>query len=220
MKKTILLALLSVCTFLLNAQVVEKSMTMSSGEQPGLEVDLKGDSKTSEKLWKEYVKPYGKTDWDRKNKEHVLFNVHIPAISSKAITLVVRFNQYQDMTKGSFWVKDDSGFLNSDENVEAIRGAGEFLQGYAHEVERHAIREDIKRQEKDLSKFEKDLEKLMKKNRDYHKDIEKAKAEIAKKEGEIEKNLVEQKNKKGEIEKKRNMIQETTIALSKIGKGS
>jgi len=220
MKKTLLFVLLSACTFMLTGQVVEKSMTMSSGEQQGLEVDLKGDSKTSEKLWKEYVKPYGKTDWDRKNKEHVLFNVHIPAISSKAVTLVGRFYQYQDMTKGSFWIKDDSGFLSSEQNGDAIRGAGEFLQDYANEVERHAIREDIKKQEKDLGRSEKDLEKLMKKNKDYHKAIEKAKAEIAKKEGEIENNLEEQKSKKGEIEKKKNKIQETTIALSKVGKGS
>ncbi len=213
----IILFMLSVTAY---SQVVEKQMAMSSGEHNGLEVDLPVDSKTADKIWKDYVKPYGKTDWDRKNKEHVLFNVHISSISSEALSVVARFNQYQDMTKGSFWFKSEAGYLNSEEDIEALRGAGEFLQEYAYETERHAIREEIKTQDKGLNNMEKDLGKLQKKNQNLHKDIEKAKEEIAKKEREIEQNLKAQVDKKNEIESQQEKIQKTTIKLTNVGKSS
>ena len=220
MNKSILTLAFCFVAFGLVAQVVEKGMNMSAGEQNGLEVDLVGDSKTSEKIWKEYVKPYGKSDWDRKNKEHVLFNVRVPAISSEQVTIVARFNQYRNMTKGSFWIKSGDDYLNSEDHGEAFRGSGEFLQEYAYEVERHSIREKMKEQEKDLGRLEKDLERLIKKNKNLHKDIEKAKETIAKKEREIEENLQGQDSKKGEIERQRETIQETTVELTKVGKNT
>ena len=201
-----------------NAQVVEKPMNMSSGEQAGLEVDLASDPKASEKLWKEYVKPFGKTDWDRKNKEHVLFNVHIPDISAEPVTVVAKFNQGAGLTKGSFWLKQGEGFINSEDNAEELRKTGEFLQEFAYEAERYSIREELKKQEKDLERLQKDLERLVKKNKNLHKDIDKAKSEIAKKEGEIETNLEEQVNKKDSIEEQKTKIQETATKLTQVGK--
>ncbi len=220
MHKSITTLVFCLITFCLSAQVVEKDMNMSAGEQNGLEVDLTGNSKTSEKIWKEYTKPYGKVDWDRKNKEHVLFNVRVPGISSEEVTIVARFNQFRDMTKGSFWIKSGDEYLNSEDHGEAFRGTGEFLQEYAYEVERHSIREAIKQQEKDLDRLEKDLERLIKKNKNLHKDIEKAKEEIAKKEREIEENLMGQKSKKDEIENQRKTIQRTTVELTNVGKNT
>ena len=217
----LILSLAMLCfTYLLSAQVVEKGMNMSAGEMNGLEVDLKGESKASEKLWKDYVKSYGKVDWDRKNKEHVLFNVKVPPISSENVTIVARFNQQRDITKGSFWVKSGDSYLNSDDHSDEFRDAAEFLQGFAYEVERHSIREEIKNQEKDLGRLEKDLDRLMKKNKNLHRDIEKAKEEIAKKEREIEENLQFQKDKNTEIENQKDKIQKTTVELTNVGKNT
>lgn len=220
MKRQLLILLLLVTTFGLFGQVVEKEMNMSAGEHPGLEVDLPVDSKAADKIWKDYVKPYGKTDWDRKNKELVLFNVHISSITSDALTIVARFNEYGDNTKGFFWFKTDNGFLNSETNGKALRGAGEFLQEFAYETERHSIREVLEDEDKDLRNLEKDLDKLKKKNQNLHKDIEKAKEEIAKKEREIEENLRAQADKDKEIEKQKEKIQETTIKLTNVGKSN
>lgn len=218
MSKQIIIGLFLVIPIFMSAQVVEKSMDMSDGEQSGLEVELPVDRKNAEKIWKSYVKPYGKVDWDRKNKEHVLFNVRVSSITSDQVTIVARFNQYKDITKGSFWIKSGDKYLTSSEDSDDLRSAGEFLQEYAYETERHSIREQIKGEDKSLSKLDKDLGKLVKKNDNLHKDIEKAKETIAKKEKEIEQNLKDQEAKKMAIEKQKETIQKTTLKLTSVGK--
>lgn len=218
MLKQIIIGIAFIVPMFISAQVVEKTMEMSGGEHSGLEVELPVDSKNAEKIWKSYVKPYGKVDWDRKNKEHVLFNVKVASISSDPITIVTRFNQYNDKTKGSFWCKSGDQYLNSSEHSSELRSVAEFLQEYSYETERHSIREQIKQEDKDLSKLDKDLNKLVKKNENLHKDIEKAKEEIAKKEREIEQNLKEQEAMKASIEKQKETIQETTLKLTTVGK--
>jgi len=218
MLKRILITVALTIPFILNAQVVEKSMEMSAGEHSGLEVDLPVDRKQAEKIWKSYVKSHGKVDWDRKNKEHILFNANVSSITSGSVTIIARFNQYNDMTRGSFWFKSGDQFISSEENEEALRSAGEFLQEYAYETERHSIREEIKIEDKGLSNLDKDLTKLEKKNKNLHKDIQKAKETIAKKEKEIEQNLKDQEAKKLEIAKQKEQIQATTLKLTTVGK--
>lgn len=218
-QKALLLAttiLLSGLGAFLHAQVAEMTMQMSAGEQSGLEVDLPIDKKSAEKLWKSYVKPFGKIDWDRKNKEHVLFDKRISSISSDAVTIIAKFNTYGKETKGSFWFKSGGEWI--DTNNEAIQGAGQFLQEFAYEAERERIKGQIGDEEKGLSSLEKELNKLIKKNEGFHKDIEKAKEAIAKKEKEIEENLKEQEEKKAEIEAQKSKIAGTTESLGKVGK--
>ena len=217
MYKQLLLFSLLFLTLQLSGQIVEKSMNMSAGEQNGLEVDLSVDSKSAEKLWKEYVKPYGKVDWDRKNKEHVLFDTRIPSISSESLTVVTRFNQMGNKAKASFWIKLGEAYISSEENSDEVRAAGAFLQEFGYETERARIKEELKNQEKALEKLQKDLGKLEKKNGNLHKDIEKAKQEIAKKENEIDENEREQERKKKDIGGQKDKIKKTTIKLTQVG---
>jgi len=191
-------------------------MQMSDGEQAGLEVDLPIGKKEAEKLWKEYVKPLGKVDWDRKNKEHVLFQKNISSISSDPVTIVAKFNDFGKETKGFFWFKINDKYLSSDD--DDIREAGNLLQDFAYEADRQQIRSQITMEEKGLTSLEKELKKLMKKNEDYHKDIEKAKKTIAEKEKAIEENLRFQEEKQAEIEAQKGKIQTTTEDLGKVGK--
>jgi len=213
---TLLLGLLVLVSSLLSAQVVEKSMQMSAGEQNGLQVDLPINKKAAEKLWKDYVKPHGKVDWDRKNKEHLLFDKTISSISSEPVTIVAKFNDYGSETKGSFWFKSGGEWIDASDST--IKSAGQFLQEFAYEAERVRMKDQIKDEEDGLSSLEKDLKKLMKKNDDLHKDIEKAKETIAKKEKEIEENLKLQEDKKAEIEAQKTQIKTSTETLGSVGK--
>ncbi len=213
---TLAISILLLFSFSLSSQVVGKTMQMSDGEQAGLEVDLPIGKKEAEKLWKEYVKPLGKVDWDRKNKEHVLFQKNISSISSDPVTIVAKFNDFGKETKGFFWFKINDKYLSSDD--DDIREAGNLLQDFAYEADRQQIRSQITMEEKGLTSLEKELKKLMKKNEDYHKDIEKAKKTIAEKEKAIEENLRFQEEKQAEIEAQKGKIQTTTEDLGKVGK--
>jgi len=200
-------------------QIVEKRLTMSAGEQTALEMDLPIDGKSAEKIWKNYMKPFGKLDWDRRNKEHVLFEKKVSAISDDPITIVSKFSNVGNESKGAFWIKDDDSFLDAENNPEKVRSAAEFLQGFYHETERHGIREEIKGQEGTLKGMAKELKKLEKNNEKLHKEINKAKEEIAKKEAQIEENLGAQQAKSSEMEAQQAKIKETTLKLANVGKG-
>lgn len=215
-----LVIIFSICLLgTVTAQVVETEMPMSDGIQSALEVDLKGDAKQSEKLFKKYVKKIGKLDWDRKNKEHVLFNVTISDIDREyPVTIFTKFSTAKDITKGTFWFKMDSDYLNSKDDAEELKGAGKWIQEYAYEVERNYISDRIKDEEKNLSGLDKDLRKLTKKNENLHKDIEKAKDQIAKAEKEIEENLKNQENKNKEIESQKEKVDAVKEELKNVGK--
>ena len=221
MKKLFLLVLLLSFSLmgLLSAQVVETEMRMSDGIQSALEVDLKGNSKQSEKLWKKYVKKVGKLDWDRKNKEYVLFNVTVSDIDNEyPVTVFAKFNSSKDITKGTFWFKMDSDYLNSKDDAEELRGAGKWIQEYAYEVERDFTSDQLKDEEKNLGGLEKDLRKLTKQNDNLHRDIEKAKDAIAKAEKEIVDNVKNQDKKNKEIETQKEKLGTVKEALKNIGK--
>lgn len=192
-------------------QIVEKEMDMSAGEHPGLQVELDVEKKDAEKIWKDYVKPYGKVDWDRKNKEHVLFASNIDKISDDQMSVVTRFTQLGDKSKASFWFKSNGAYLNSSDNEDTFAKAGSFLQEYVYESMRFLVREEIKNEEKTFKKMEKDLKKLRKKNDKLNKELEKAKIEIPKKEHEIEKNLQEQ-------EEQRDRLDEENVDHKKVEK--
>ncbi len=221
MKKLFFLVILLSFTILgnLSAQVVETEMRMSDGIQSALEVDLKGDAKQAEKLWKKHVKKIGKLDWDRKNQEHLLFNVVVPDIDREyPVSVYTKFSSSKDITKGTFWIKMDSDYLNSKDDAEELRGAGKWIQEYAYDVERAYISETLKDVEKNLNSLDKDLRKLTKKNENLHKDIEKAKDAIAKAEREIEENLKDQEKKNKEIEAQKKTVGAVKKKLSNVGK--
>jgi hypothetical protein len=201
------------------AQVVESEMRMSEGVQSALEVDLKGDAKEAEKIWKKYAKEYGKVDWDRKNKEHILFNVVVPDIDKEfPVTVVTTFEKDGDDTKGTFWFKMDGEYISSSNHGDELKGAGKWIQHYAFEVEKKYREEEIKDQEKMLKDFDKDLKKLVKQNEKFHKDIEKAKEVILKSETGIEQNLIDQEAKNKELELQREKIEMLKQELKKVGK--
>lgn len=201
------------------AQVVETEMRMSDGVNSALEVDLKGNAKDAEKIWKKYAKKYGKLEWDRKNKEHVLFNVVVEDIDEEyPVTVVSTFTNVGDESKGTFWIKMDGEYVNSADKSKEIQGAGKWIQAYAYEVESKFREEEIKDEEGVLKGFDKDLKKLTKQNENFHKDIAKAKEAIAKAEAGIEQNLTDQASKNEEIENQKSKIEALKEALKNVGK--
>lgn len=220
MKTFLFIIFATLLSFIVKAQVVERDIDMSVGNHNGLEIDLSVEIKDAEKIWKDFVKPYGKVDWDKKNKEYILFNKQVFPISSSAITILLRLNQYGNKSKGLFLIKSGNQYLNSIDTPDEFKKAAKFLQEFAHETNRYVIREELKTQEKELESLDKDLNKLIKNNQSYHKEIEKAKQEIEKNEKDIEVNLQEQEVKRQHIEKQKDKIRSTTLKLTAIGSKS
>ena len=205
--------LLSVAS--IDAQVAETEAPMSDGTQAALIVEYNVDAKKAEKMWKSYVKKIGKIDWDRKNREHMLFNKVVPDIDKEyPVTIITKFED----NKATFWFKMDDEYLNSDNDQEELKGAGRFLQQYAYQVERQSVGDLLENEEDDLKDFEKNLKKLVKKKDKLDKEIQKAKDKIAKAESEIEQNLQDQEDTSKAIAEQKEKVSTTSKKLSEIGK--
>lgn len=219
--KSTLTIIFSLISFFAMAQfdAVEKSMSMSEGEQNGYAIEMRGtDKKKAENIWKDFGKQFGKVDRDRKQDEYLLYQVNISDLGSGKVNVYTRFEKNGLNTTVRFWFKKDGEFINSVDHGKAVRGVKTFLVNYGNEVKKEIIREEIKAEEKSLNELEKDLNKLVKKNEGYHKNIEKAKETIANAERAIEENLIDQETKKKEIEAQKVTLQKVNEKLNTVGK--
>ncbi len=219
MKKQLLhLFAITLLSNALIAQFTQTDATMSEGVQPGLEFEVKGESRKAEKVWKDYTKNLGKLNWDKKAKEYTLPNALLPAIeSSSPITLVAKFDEFSNMTRVKVWIKEGDVFLTEQINPNKIAGAKVFLTDYSYLVEKVYVGEELNEEEKNLNKLEKELDRLSKQNENLHRDIEKAKDAIKKAEREIVENNNEQEAKKKEIEEQQAKVKQVSDKLNKIG---
>jgi peptidoglycan hydrolase CwlO-like protein len=201
-------------------RVIEDDVSMSLGVQNSLFVELdKTDKKLAEKLWKEYIKDYGKTKRNKKAKEYNTLLVRVPAIStSQDIDIYTKFEEMGDMTRAYFWFDMQGSFLNTIDYDKEASGAEMFIKDYALLVKKEVISSELKNQEKTLKNLEKDLSKLEKNNENYHKDIEEARKKIAEREQEIEKNLGEQEAKRIEIQEQQQVVEEIIDRINNIRK--
>ncbi len=213
----IIACLISAATF---AQVSEGKQSMSLGLNPAFSVTVDGaNKKTTEKLWKDYLKEYGKVEKNKKAKEFYMTQVRIPSITGTG--LVNLFSKIDDTKTSStihVWVDNGSSFVSSDESGDSAEGAKHFLREFSYVLQKEVITKELEDEEDRLKDLNKDLSKLEKKNKNLHGDIEKANEKIRKAEQDIEKNLKDQDDKRAEIEAQQEKVQEVTEKLNNVGK--
>lgn len=200
-------------------KVYEDDVNMSLGSKNALFIEIDGaDKKKSEKIWKNYVKDYGKVERNKKAKEYYSQQVAIPMINGASpVNIYSKFEELKEMTRFYLWVDLGGEFANSVDNEKQIEGAEEFLKGYYNEVRKAVVNDELEDEEDILKNVEKDLKKLKDKNEDYHNDIEKAKKKILELEEKIEKNLKEQEEKVVEVESQKEVVSKVTEKLNQIG---
>ncbi len=220
MKTYQLLIALFLIPLFTSAQVSERSTTMSLGNKNAFTIDLDGaDRKMTEKLWKNYLKPFGEVERNKKAKEFYVNQTKVPAIpSSGPVTIYGRIDEGSDMSSLTVWVDNGSMFISSDESPSEANGVEVFLINFSHIVQKEVIGKELEEEEKRLKNFNKDLGKLEKKNNGFHKDIENANKKIAEAEANIEKNLLDQDAKREEIAVQEKMVEKVKERLNSVGK--
>ena len=197
-----LLAILSIATLTVNAQVVEETRVMAVGSQPALTIILPGaDTKFADGEWKEYMKSYGKVTRVKQAKENVVEGAQILDIGG-----VNRLNIYSmseavgEGAKMIVWIDMGGGFVSATTFPKEYAEAVKFMQQFGHKVKVDQIALDLDMQQKALAKYENNLSSLQRKNESLHKVIEDAKKRIAEAELDIIKNLQEQEMAQKEID--------------------
>ena len=220
--KNILLSAIAVLFLALglNAQKVhEDDVNMSLGIKNALYVEIEGaDRKTTEKVWKDFIKEYGKTKKNKKAKEWYSVDLTIPAIQNAPSDLYLKFEELKGSIRAYLWVDLGTDFLNTIDHPREGEGAEIFLQELHTAVRKAVVKKEVTTQEKLLKNEEKELEKLVKKNSNLHSEIEKFKEKIAKAEAEIEENLVKQEKQKATIEEQKKTVEAVIEKLNTIGR--
>jgi len=220
MKKALFIAFMAF-SIMATAQVNQTTKLMSAGTHHAYSIQLEGaDFKKAEKVWKEYNKPYGKYDKDRKNKEFRAHSISIPSISyDRNFSVTIKLDASKNRTTAFVFFEDESGFLGSDDPL--TDKMADFVEHYKYEVDRTVMREKLKEEEDQLKKFNKELSKLENKNEDYHEEIKKCEKKIKEAEEDIEQNLKDQDEKNYEISEQQKFLEKLTEELNNIGnKGS
>jgi hypothetical protein len=193
---------------------------MSEGLQTAFIITLDGtDEGDASKIWRDFVKEYGKIERDRRTKEYRLLDVIIPAVhDTMPISIIAKFDEYDELTRVNFWVKMDDRFINVSDDPDEMDKVAVLFDEYTTLVSKKIVEDELSSEEKILSKLEKDLSRLMDRHEDLHKDIEKARDLIRKAEAEIEENIREQEAKKTEILKQSTRVKEVSLKLNDIGR--
>lgn len=220
MKSMIIIFFFVTIANILSGQVTEQNRRMSLGEQSALVLEIKdADVKTVETVWKDFFGKFGKEKKNRKADEWYITDAEIsPLRYSRTVDLYAQISGAGTVVTVVTWIDMKGGFLSAAEYPKEYPAAVEMLQDFNMTVKRTIIENDLKEQEKLLSRLENEMKKLLRENDNLHKIIEDAKEKIAKAEADIQTNLADQDARKKEIELQKNTIDEVRKRLKNVGK--
>lgn len=215
------LCMLMLTVSMVRAQTVTEAETsMSLGAQNGFYVDIDGaDEKITEKVFKKFIKDFGKVKNNKKAKEYFAESIQLPMVNgTDDVALYVKFDERVEVTTVYAWVDLGGEFVDSNDNPKEAKGMESFLTDLYVAVKKAAIEEEMEDAEKEMKDLDKGMDKLEKENKGYHEDIEKAKQKIEEAEKNIEQNLRDQDDQKVMMAKQKEKLEEIVSRLNSVGK--
>lgn len=191
---------------------------MSLGKQSSFYIEVDGaHKKMIESSFKDFIKNYGKVNYNSKSKEYFLSGISLPGSSSR-VDVYASLVEGKNQSTVFAWFDTGNGFVNPDDHPKETMAVKELMANLYLFAKKRVIEKELKVEEKELVNLEKELKKLQDKNEGFHRDIEKAKEAIAKAEKNIEENLKQQEIKREEIKAKEKDIEKVTMRLNNLGK--
>lgn len=201
-----------------HAQVSFIDDNMSEGLRPGVSILLPNvNTRFVDSQWKSYIKKYGgKYRWNRREGEHKNEGSSIPNVSPENINVYAVTRESGNNTQLIVWFQEGTQFLNPQKDSLKMDNAANLLNHFALEVAREKLKEDIKEEEKNLSKLENELKKQERVNEKLHEDIENYKEKIAKAQQDIIDNEKQQVDSGAAITSQKARIENLKEQLSEL----
>jgi len=203
----LLLLLLPALAF---AQVQEKMLDMSAGQQPALVLEIPGVSQDLvSDYWKQYMKDFyrEKPKWQRRDDEWLSDDADISALGmDNTVDVYAKTEKQGENVEVQMWVDLGGAFLNSREHPNRYTEGEKLLLRFALEVAREKMRLDIEAQEDLLKDMNRDMERLASQKERSERQIERAKETIRKAKADIEQNLQEQADMQTKIAEQEKLI--------------
>jgi hypothetical protein len=206
------------CTVPIFGQSRFISEPMSEGVKSGIGVTLPGvDTKFVDNQWKSYIRKYGgKYKWNRKGSEHLNEGSTLPGVSDKPINIYARSQPSGNDVQFFVWIKEGDKFISSVQDTAMMQGAMQVLNHFTLEVAREKLKEDIKEEEKQLSRMESEQKKMERAKEKLEKDIEDYKNKIAKAEQDIIQSIQDQANNRASMERQQEKIDALKSKLKEL----
>jgi len=213
---TILILILLMATG--QAQVSYIDDNMSEGLRPGVSILLPDvNTRYVDNQWKSYIKKYGgKYKWNRRASEHLNEGTSIPNVSPEKLNVYAVTREAGNNTQFVVWFQEGTRFLSNQKDSLKMENASSLLNHFALEVAREKLKDDIKEEEKNLSKLESELKKQERQNEKLHKDIEDYQSKIAKAEQDIIDNKKQQVDSDAAITSQKTKIERLREQLNKL----
>lgn len=184
-------------TFIVN----EIEGNISQGKQTGLEVFIPEvtvkDIENALSKWTKSNK--GKYVASKKSTEIFQDNMQLGSVSANTVDLYTVLTQEKDGVRLKTFVDLGGAFLSSAGHPQAFDAMENELAVFARDQYASKVDDDVKNEEKHLSKLQSELKSLEKQNDGYHKDISDNNDNIKKQELAIAKNEQDQVSKEQQI---------------------
>lgn len=206
--------------FQATAQISEKEINMSLGKQNGFELNINSnDAGIVENLWKDFTREYGRFRTNRKANELYADQIKIPVINGKdKLDAYVKLIPGEAQTTLLLWIDLGTGFLSSTNHPDQYEKTMEWLMTFQFEAHRAIIEDELKGEEKMLSKQERELNQLKNDQEKYNKEIARAEETIRTMEENIKQNEINQLSSEKVISEQKEKINAVKEKLEKLKK--
>ena len=196
--------------------VSQSQMAMSDGIHNAYTFSVDESVKFTKEVWKDYMKEFGKTKRNKKQKEYVSLGASVADLASRPVDIFAKFEKMgKDGALVHVWIKTEDNYFSAEDEAANERAIA-FLEEFKKEVLRTKVRKELKKAEKVLKKKDGQLSKLIKNNERLHKNIDNYERKIQKAKEDIQKNEKEQEITKKELAKQKEVVEEVKKRLEEI----
>jgi hypothetical protein len=220
MKKLLFFLSFLMITGMLNAQVKERSVSMSKGHNNAFVVQFKNaQAKEVSEVWEKYVKDF-KTSAKKvkKSEELMADDAEIKEMSTNTVDIYSLAEQSGEDVTFYVWFDLGGAFLSSKMHPDRYPKAMEIMRDFEYEVDRDRLKKMVKEQEDILKDMEKELDGFQKDQKNEEDNIQKYKEKIAESEEKIREAIANQKETEVKVRQQQKLIETTEMELKKIGK--
>ena len=220
MKKILDLALIFICSYSLlfaknnnggsaarEITVETVSRVISQGQQTGLKVDIfQASKKDVTKEWSKHIRQNTKSKVEEFDNEIVIIGTNISEITNAPLNIYAVINDYLDHIEVNAFFETPDGFITKENAETEFLSCRKFLRDFGVIIYRDAVKEELKKEEKDLKELHSDLNKIVDSNDKLHKNIAKEERDIIEARNDIKSNDLDQDRLRNEIQSAKSRI--------------
>jgi hypothetical protein len=223
MKNLLFILFVSLALVRLSAQstISQDSRIMSLGSRPSFQLVMTGtDTKTVDKIWKDYVKTKtgAKLKFDKKSKENnamALSSGIVPGTTADLYSTIT--NRSEDVIL-TVWLDKGSSFVNSKDDAANSTNVESFLRDFSYEIERNSTQKLLDVELEKQKEIDKKIARLVKDKDGLYKSIQEWEEKIRKARETIKENEAAQVTTKKEQEAQTRAIETVQKKLDAVGK--